>query len=199
MRSAKPSHRPRSSAASRSSGREPCPPRALQSRVELSRFLEKPVPPICGSGRSPHHRPASDTHAPRPAPGSVRSRRRAPREEHRAHRPSQTCVDPLVRPSFTRPRVAAGRSNRRPRLPPVPAARHQPPLTGGPPNGAGRLPKIDGTAAPLVLGQHDLTHLFPSAVIPRAPIQPGRDNHAAREGANTKDEQFSSNRTAHPR
>jgi hypothetical protein len=183
MRSAKPSHRPRSSAASRLSVREPCPPRTLQSRAELSRIPERPVPEIFGGGRSPHHRPVSDPHTPRPAPGSVRGRRPAPREGHRAHRPDQRFVDPLVRPSLTGARVAAGRKNRSPRLLPAPAARRQPPLTGGPPNRAGRLPEIDEPVAPLVLRQRDLKHLFPSAVIPRAPIQPGLDNHAARKGA----------------
>jgi len=186
MRSAKPSHRPRSNAASPSSGQEPHPPRALRSRVKLSPFPARPMPPICGNGRSLHPRPASDSPPkPRPPHAANPGPRQAPRGSGLKCRMEPRFVHPPVRPSLTRVQIATVRPNRGPWLPPAAAARRQPPPAGGAANGAGRQPQIGEPVTLLVPRQLDLTLQSRTAVILRTPGQPGLGNPAAQESANT--------------
>lgn len=185
LRSAPLSRRPRSSAANPLSGRASPLPRRPLHHVEPARPPARCDPLNCGNGGSLHPRPALSTPQPQPAFGSKPGRRHAPPESGLTRRVKPRSADPLVRPPLMRARVAAGWPNRGLRLRRAPEDRHQPPPTGKPPNGAGRLPQIGGPVAPLVLRQHDLTRQIRSAVITKVPVQPGLDIHTARESAST--------------
>jgi len=156
------------------------------ARVKLSPFPARPMPPICGNGRSLHPRPASDSPPkPRPPHAANPGPRHAPRGSGLKCRMEPRFVHPPVRPSLTRVQIATVRPNRGPWLPPAAAARRQPPPAGGAANGAGRQPQIGEPMTLLVPRQLDLTLQSRTAVILRTPGQPGLGNPAAQESANT--------------
>jgi len=130
LRSARLSHRPRSSAASPSSGRGSPLPRRLLHHEEPPRTPVTYDPPSCGQGESLHPQPPLGTPEPQPAFGSKPGRPHAPPESGLTRRVKPRSADPPVRPSLTRAQGAAGRPNRGLRLHRAPAVRHQPPPTG---------------------------------------------------------------------